>query len=413
MISRMLRRGMSTISGSSSISGTTSKAKKGRVNFEEELKSKIKLTGPMSLSQFMQEVLGNPSKGYYTTKEKVLGAPGDFVTSPEISQMFGECIGIWIVHEWKKMGKVQPLQLVELGPGHGTLMQDILRTVQKLTPEELKHFNVHLVETSPNLSKVQEARLCGYSHSKQDGVALSKQGVPVKWHSRVGEIPKGFTFFIANEFFDALPIHKFMRDTTSKNWQEILVDLSPNDNKLTLVKSKHKTLANQYIDDTFDHLQDSLEISPKSAIVMETISERIVENGGAALIADYGYDSDQKDRDTFRAYKNHKQVDPLQDVGQCDLTADVDFDYLKKATGEHTLTYGPVSQSQFLSQLGIKVRCNLLKDHNPKIADELESSLDMLINPEKMGARFKFFCVFPKTMETIHAKFPPAGFYNK
>ena len=401
MISRILSRGLSR-----QVPKTFS--------LEEELKGKIKATGPCSIAQFMQEVLTSPSKGYYTTKEKVLGAPGDFITSPEVSQMFGECIAIWVLHEWKKMGKVQPLQLVELGPGHGTLMQDILKTIQKLTPEELKHIKVHLVEASPILSKIQEARLCGYSHKKQNDGAISKQGVPVNWHSRVTDIPKGFTFFLANEFFDALPIHKFIRDPELKSWQEVLVDLDQ-DGNLAFVRSRHKTLANSYIDDSFDHME-AIEISPKSGIAMEAISERIVEEGGAALIADYGYpentDEDSKIKDTFRAFHQHKLSDPLKNIGQSDLTADVDFNYLKKFTGDHTLTYGPVTQTQFLNQLGITIRCNLLKEHNPKEADALQKSLDYLIHPDQMGTRFKFFCVFPKTMSEIHASHPPAGFYN-
>merc|ERR1719357_997577 len=174
-----------------------------RTSFEQELKAKIKFSGPMSIAQYMQEVLTNPAKGYYTTKEKVIGAPGDFVTSPEITQMFGECIAIWILLEWKKMGKVQPLKLVELGPGHGTLMQDILKTINKISPDELKHLQIHLVETSPNLMKIQDSRL---------KIFQEKIEADIKWHSRVAEVPKGFTFFIANEFFDALPFHKFFRD---------------------------------------------------------------------------------------------------------------------------------------------------------------------------------------------------------
>jgi len=185
--------------------------------FEQELKAKINFSGPMNISQFMQEVLTNPVKGYYTTKEKVLGAQGDFITSPEVSQMFGECIGIWIVHEWKKMGKVQPLQIVELGPGHGTLMKDILKTIDKLTPEEMKHLQIHLVETSPNLTKIQQTKLGRFQQEIKWKIET------IKWHSRVSEVPKGFTFFIANEFFDALPIHKFIRDAKTRNWQEVLV----------------------------------------------------------------------------------------------------------------------------------------------------------------------------------------------
>ena len=386
--------------------------------FTRELAAKIRLAGPMSIAQYMQEVLTNPAKGYYTTKEKVIGAPGDFVTSPEISQMFGECIAIWIINEWRKMGSCKPLQLVELGPGHGTLMQDILRTIQRLVPDEIKHLNVHLVEASPTLIKVQEAKLCGYFHQRPESSeetsthqAIAKVGLPVKWHSRIGDVPKGFTFFIANEFFDALPVHKFVKNSDSKDWEEVLVDAQGED--LRFVKAKSRTIANQYIDnDDFYTTMEACEISPRSGIIMEAMAERIADEGGAALIADYGYaGSTEKIRDTFRAFKNHELHDPLKDVGQADLTADVDFDYLKRRSGPHCATFGPVSQRQFLLQLGIQVRCNLLKDSNPKLTEELDSSLDMLINPGKMGTRFKFFCMFPKTMEVIHKDYPPAGFY--
>lgn len=379
-----------------------SRAFSSKISFEKELVSKINFTGPMSISQYMQEVLTNPAKGYYTTKEKVLGAPGHFVTSPEISQMFGECVAIWIVHEWMKMGSPRPLQLVELGPGHGTLMQDIIKTIRRLTPEDVKHLQVHLVETSPNLTKAQDAKLRRFESEIKS----------IRWHSRLSEVPKGFTFFIANEFFDALPIHKFFRDPKTRNWQELLV--GTNNEELSFVKARQRTLANQYVENNsyFDQME-AIEISPKSGVVMQTISERIVQYGGAALIADYGYseNKDIKHRDTFRAFKNHKLTHPLKDVGLSDLTADVDFGYLNQFTGENTLTYGPVSQAQFLSQLGISVRCNLLKDHNPKLSEELDQSLDMLINPMKMGTRFKFFSVFSKSMQKIHSDFPPAGFH--
>lgn len=365
----------------------------------------------MSIAQFMQEVLANPTKGYYTTKEKVLGAPGDFVTSPEISQMFGESISIWIIHEWKKMGAVQPLNLVELGPGHGTLMFDILKSMKALAPADLEKVKVHFVETSSTLSKIQEAKLCGYERREP---RLTKQGIPISWYSHIGQVPKGFTFFLANEFFDALPIHKFVRDSESKALQEILVDVNEKGD-LTLVRAKQRTLANIYVDQVDPKLQ-AVEISPKSGVIMETIAERIVEDGGAALVADYGYESQDagadNSRDTFRAFMKHKLADPLENVGQADLTADVDFDYLKAKSCKDTLAYGPVSQTQFLTQLGIQIRCNLLKDANPKVSDDLEQSLDMLINPDKMGKRFKFFALFPKTMEKIHAEYPPVGFYK-
>ena len=218
--------------------------------FTNELAAKIRLAGPMSVAQFMQEVLTNPAKGYYTTKEKVIGAPGNFVTSHEISQMFGECIAIWIINEWRKMGSCKPLQLVELGPGHGTLMQDVLRTIQRLVPDEMKHLNVHLVEASQTLIKVQEAKLCGYFHQRPESSeetsthqAIAKVGLPVKWHSRIGEVPKGFTFFIANEFFDALPVHKFTQEPLSPNRIEEIKANHPSNSNNDMSRQEFKSSA--------------------------------------------------------------------------------------------------------------------------------------------------------------------------
>jgi NADH dehydrogenase [ubiquinone] 1 alpha subcomplex assembly factor 7 len=183
-----------------------------------------------------------------------------------------------------------------------------------------------------------------------------------------------------------------------------------------MVRSRQKTLATQYVinDEAFNDME-AVEISPKAGATIQTMSERIAQFGGAVLIADYGYSSDDevKTRDTFRAFKAHQLHDPLQDAGQADLTADVDFDYLKRQSGSNTLTYGPVPQSQYLTQLGIQIRCNLLKDQNSKVAKDVDASLEMLISPDKMGSRFKFFSIFPKTMSPIHADYPPVGFHLK
>ena len=334
------------------------------------------------------------------------------------------------IHEWRKMGSIKPLNLVELGPGHATLMQDILKTIQKLVPQELEHISVHLVETSPTLTKIQEARLCGYFHNKPEKSqndekavheAISKQGPRVTWYSRVADVPKGFSFFVANEFFDALPIHQFVKNPKSKVWEEILIDLNIEKDALHFVKSPSRGLNNQFVEnDNAYRDMEMVEISPRSGVTIETISERITQYGGSSLIIDYGYSAqcdndqsnkDEKVRNTFRAFLKHKLHDPLKDIGQADLTADVDFDYLIRKSGPHVATYGPVTQRQFLTQLGIEVRCNLLKENNPKIAEELSKSLDLLISPEGMGHRFKFLCMFPKTMHEIHSIHPPAGFH--
>lgn len=215
-----------------------------------ELCSKIRFGGPMPLSHYMTEALTNPQHGYYTRKEHVLGAKGDFVTSPEISQMFGECLGVWIVNEWGKM--VRPdaaVNLVELGPGKGTLMDDVLRTVAKLSPESLAGINVHLVEVSDVLRKTQRATLCGYetkvetSKDPRTGEEVtvsesSKHGPRIHWHSDLRTVPRAFSFYVAHEFFDALPMHQFIREREGEGegggkgeWHEVLVDVEPKADK--------------------------------------------------------------------------------------------------------------------------------------------------------------------------------------
>jgi len=387
---------------------------------QRELAQKIKFGGPITVYQYMQEVLTNPVTGYYTGKDEVLGARGDFVTSPEISQMFGECVAVWLVHEWMKMGAPKPLNLVELGPGSGALMSDILRVFAKLVPEDLPSIGVHLVETSPKMRALQEKRLKGFSK--------------LTFHHRLDQVPKEFSFFLAHEFFDALPIHKFVKATpeelkaakerrppsSSENgaseWREVLVDVDSETGGLRFVRSRHETPATALIDPELnpprDEDMDGVEISPKASSIVSAMSQRIDEFGGAALIGDYG--NDYAPRDTFRGFRGHSLHDVLTEPGTADLTADVDFLNLKRSCSEHTICYGPVEQGDFLRAMGIEVRLQKLTQSTTATEEakaQLKSAYDMLVSPDQMGKRFKFMSVFPKTMSQIHSKFPPAGFY--
>lgn len=389
--------------------------------------ARIRFGGPMTVAQFMQEVVSHPRTGYYAAKDEVLGAGGDFVTSPEISQMFGECLSVWLLHEWTKMGRPRPLQLVELGPGRGTLMNDVLRSLQKLTPPEvLKDLSVHLVEISDRLRKQQEAQLCGYFRKQPETeaekpehailTAVSRFGPTVHWYKDLDEVPRGFSLFLAHEFLDALPIHQFVRGP--EHWHEVLIDLEQqypkgNDknvaNKLRFVKSRQTTPNCVHVPE--DEKRDSLEVSPQTGKVVDMLCDRITVNGGAALIADYGHCGEKEI--TLRAFKDHQlQDDPLENPGQADVTADVDFSYVKRRCSDTTLCYGPVGQGDFLKKLGIDLRKDSLlkkcKDDATKA--QIESSFRMLTDPKRMGERFKFLSIFPATMKPIHEKYPPAGF---
>ena len=377
----------------------------------KEICAKIRFSGPITVAQYMQEVLSNPVSGYYTTRNHVLGSKGDFITSPEISQMFGECVAIYLLNEWQMMGSPKPFQLVELGPGRGTLMQDILRTMSKIFPHQMEHVSVHLVEISDNLRKIQQAQLCGYFQSdpmpNNDEKSISKYGPEINWYQDLRRVPKAVSFFVAHEFFDALPIHKFVRN--QDGWHEILIDVDKvKSDALRFVKSRNATLSSVFIDPT--ESKTELEVCPTAGSTMRHICERLTFHGGLALVADYGHEGDKGD--TFRAFKNHQLHDPLLDAGSADLTADVDFSYLKKNCTESCLVYGPVEQRQFLTLLGIDVRKEKLIESCNKvdIKRDILTSYDMLMDPANMGERFKFMSVYPKTMKPIHEKCPPAGF---
>ncbi|XP_056150211.1 protein arginine methyltransferase NDUFAF7, mitochondrial [Lampris incognitus] len=198
----------------------------------QHLTSKIKATGPISVAEYMREVLTNPVTGYYIRND-MLGPEGDFITSPEISQLFGELVGIWCVSEWMGAGSPAHLQLVEFGPGRGSLANDILRVLSQLQSVLSKvSVSVHLVEVSPALSQVQAQCLTGDRNqvAARDDASVyrrgtSTTGLPISWYRRLEDIPRGFSIFLAHEFFDALPIHKFQR--TEKGWREVMVDIDP------------------------------------------------------------------------------------------------------------------------------------------------------------------------------------------
>eukprot|EP00095_Tigriopus_kingsejongensis_P010364 snap_masked-scaffold2236_size18378-processed-gene-0.2 protein:Tk10364 transcript:snap_masked-scaffold2236_size18378-processed-gene-0.2-mRNA-1 annotation:"protein mida mitochondrial-like" len=370
-----------------------------------ELSSKIRFGGPITVAEFMKECLTNPRHGYYTQKEDVLGAKGDFVTSPEISPMFGESLGIWFANEWRKMGRPKPFQVVEFGPGRGTLSSDLLRTWARVLPEMSQSLSeLHLVEVSEKMRTIQAKALC-----ESPTETRTSQGTQVTWHRDLQSVPEGFTFYLAHEFLDALPIHKFAQ--FESQWREILVAGCETDggSTLRLVRSRHRTPACSFIPTEGVEL-DVLEICPQAGILAQSISRRIDACGGAALIADYGHFGDKGD--TFRAFKAHALIDPLSEPGHCDLTADVDFSYIRRHCSEFTTFHGPVDQKQFLLSLGLQERLAQLIRSTPDHVTQKQLLASYQKLTEDMGTLFKFCAIFPKTMDVIHAKYPPAGFEN-
>ena len=349
----------------------------------DHLIARIRQDGPMSVADYMAECLLHPTHGYYTTRDP-LGAQGDFVTAPEISQMFGEMIGLCLAQSWMDQGKPARFALVELGPGRGTLMADVLRATRDV-PGFHDAAQVVLLEASPVLQGLQAEALDGHAPD---------------WIISIGDLPNLPLFLVANEFFDALPIRQFLRD--GEGWRERLIGVENNTLVFGLgIRAAQPALTTR-LEDTSDG--DLVELCTAAIPVMTEIAIRIRAHGGAGLIVDYGDWHSQGD--TFQALKGHEHVGPLTTPGQADLTAHVDFEALAltaRAAGcAHTRL---VPQGVFLERLGITQRAQALA--SPLAGPALETlvqSLRRLTHPEEMGNLFKVLGLYPKTAA------PPPGF---
>ncbi|XP_055545941.1 protein arginine methyltransferase NDUFAF7 homolog, mitochondrial [Wyeomyia smithii] len=376
----------------------------------KELRARIVASGPIPIATYMKQVLTNPAAGYYmTANHNVFGSRGDFITSPEIGQIFGEVLAVWSLNEWHKFGRPVPFQLIELGPGKGTMMNDILRVYGKF--KVTAGLSVHLVEMSEHLSKVQAALLCRSSTEYGDKPfyrsGVTADGLKVYWYRRLEDVPQVFSIIFAHEFFDALPIHKFVKEGDS--WKEVLIDVDQqNSEKFRFVASKADTpmlrlFLNSYCSESMAD-RNHVEISFESESVIQEIGNRLSSNGGLALIVDYGHLGDKGD--TFRAFRNHKLYNPLEEPGCADLTADVDFSLLKQfcdRTGK-IFTIGPTSQRAFLELAGAKERLEVLLAgaSSEEERHRLTDGFRMLTDEDQMGSRFKFFALLPKELKEIY-----------
>jgi NADH dehydrogenase [ubiquinone] 1 alpha subcomplex assembly factor 7 len=348
-----------------------------------ELREIIDAEGPISLERYMSLALSHPRYGYYMTREP-FGVAGDFVTAPEISQMFGELIGLWAAEVWRLVGAPAPMRLVELGPGRGTLMADALRAIRSL-PGVRDSVEVHLVERSPRLIEMQRARLAKYD-------------VPIEWYGSPADIPSGPAIFIANEFFDALPVRHFVR--TDKGWCERLVGLDTHgDLAFGLSALSASEIGVTAPEGTI------VEISPKARDIVHALAKRIASEGGALLLIDYGY-AETQTGETLQAVRNHRFVDPLEAPGECDLTAHVDFAALaREAEAAGARVQGPVTQGQFLLALGIVARARILKRNATAAqAEAIDTAVSRLTDgrtPTSMGQLFKVMAITPQDMHVL------------
>ncbi len=334
---------------------------------ETRLARMIAACGPISIDAFMAQALYDPQAGYYATQQP-LGSRGDFTTSPEISQIFGELIGLWVAQSWLDLGSPSPFHLIELGPGRGTLMADMLRVCTRV-PGFKAALRLHLVETNPALSEAQRTAL---------GVA------PAHWHETLNDVPDGDSFIIANEFLDCLPVRQYVRG--EQGWHEKLVGLDEGE-RLTfgLGPVMPELPACAQPDDGVGAVR---EVAPGLPSLVETIAKRLRTGCGRALIIDYGDVSGQAG-DSLQALYRHQKIHALDHVGEADLTAHVDFSALISSAKACGLgTSGPVSQRHFLQSLGIEARRDALIHANPHCESDLTESVERLIGEAHMGRLF-------------------------
>ena len=334
-----------------------------------EIAAEIASEGPINLARFMALALSHPRYGYYRTRMP-FGAEGDFVTAPEISQMFGELIGLWTADCWARMGAPSRFDLVELGPGRGTLIADALRAL-RVAPACREALSLRLVETSEALRAQQKA-------------ALSGSGIEAGWHASFDEIPEAPMILIANEFVDALPIRQFQHH--AGGWHERLIGQSEDGAfAFGLGADLEPSLRGAAEDGTI------LEICPEGLSLMSAIGRRFVAEPGVALIIDYGH-VQRGFGDTLQAMREHRFVDPLAAPGEADITAHVDFAALGEAGRRAGATlHGPATQGSFLRGLGIETRAARLKAAKPSGADSIDAALARLTGDgeNEMGTLFK------------------------
>lgn len=347
------------------------------MSLDAALKRRIAEDGPIPLETFMAEAVD----AYYA-RGAAFGREGDFVTAPEVCQVFGEIIGLWAAVVWQSMGCPAPVRLVELGPGRGVLMADALRAAAKVPPF-LAAIDLHLVERSPVLRQAQKA-------------ALGER--PCRWHGDLSQIPDGPAIVIANEFFDALPIRQVER--TPDGWRRR--DVGLDDAGAFVFVAGPQMPPPDFADAPVGTI---VEDSPACAAVAEALGRRLATQGGVALVFDYGYETSAPG-DTLQAVARHTFAPPLERPGEVDLTAHVDFARLRtaaEAAGARVL--GPVGQGRFLTLLGAEQRARALtKVATPEQAVRISSGVHRLIHPAEMGTLFKTTTIFHPGLP------PPPGF---
>jgi len=350
----------------------------------KRLAARIRAGGPISTGVFLGEALFDPCEGFYATKDPI-GAGEDFITAPEISQMFGELIGLWLAGCWQAMQGPSPVRLVEFGPGRGTMMKDILRAARAV-PGFAKALDVSLIEASPALINVQAGM-------------LDTAPCPVNWVHALKDVPSGPCIIIGNEYLDCLPVRQFVRQNGA--WFERLVDVDEAGAFHFVISGA--PASNPEIEMIPPDLRDSeegalVEARPVIALLMDELAIRFATDPGVALFIDYG-PAQSEPGDTLQAIARHEKVDPLVAPGSADLTTRVDFAELKRAAQAAGLgVAGPVCQGDWLKRLGLEYRAADLMRKNPDQKAKLARQVHRLMDADQMGDLFKVIAIYAKDL---------------
>lgn len=379
------------------------------MTFADYLKSLIKIKGLLTIAEFMQEALFNPLHGYYQKKIPI-GKDGDFITAPEISQVFGELIGLYFLN--LASGSKNPIALVEMGAGKGSLLRDFLLMIKKLAEKNiieaqnfLEKISIHIVEISPALQKIQKEN-------------LAEIGIQINWHNNFQGFLESIKqdeeiYFVANELFDCFPINQFIK--TQEGWCEKVISLKDEELEFFIegFNSLKNKIVEQLIKESLVCEQGSISSDNKLGFVgngveenavfehsfsaanfMQELAQALQNQGGVALIIDYGY-SKNEFKNSLQALKNHQFHDCLKNIGDADITALVNFSLLEEIAKKLALNSSLVSQKEFLEGLGIEERRKiLLAEKKDEQKSDINSRINRLIEPSQMGELFKCLIIW-------------------
>lgn len=334
----------------------------------------------MSVADYMAECLFNPNHGYYVTNDP-FGEKGDFITAPDISQIFGELTASWLIQAWQNLGKPSPFTLCEIGPGRGVWMQDIIAPISKLQPEMFEAMDVVLIEKSTKLAAAQAKR-------------LENLPIKVKWLNDLSDLPSNNSLIIANELFDAIPIRQYVK--TNQAWQERVVALDADDNFVFVNGTGSLSEKLLPLNAAAAPEGTIFEYAPAREALAQQIAEHINQYGGAALLIDYGHAQSDLG-DTLQAVRDHAYEDVFANPGDADLTSHVDFEALNIAAKMgKAQTHQVKSQADFLLAMGLVERAGALgSDKDDQAREAITAAVHRLAgNAEgQMGDLFKVMCI--------------------